>query len=272
VINLDKIYTVKSNAVRDMRKAIAKGELDAAKVAVEVVPTGYQIIVQSAVPPQTSMWSEDRAQFTPTPAMADAARADADKATALPAAKPAEDDAPVWEVLVDGKVIVSGLIRSEAQEAAGPFGNSASVRPAKVLVRTEGWPFAKAVTLLPRQTPQVPALPGMTPLGIKPAKAPQAAKVDYGLALTIALAKANVWAEKGLRLEERAGHWVPFESVHDSLLPHGLTKGQMPAATGNARKRGLIDVAWSDQIGMGRPRRGMIKLTAAGLAAHKGSV
>jgi hypothetical protein len=207
-----------------------------------VVPTGYQICERTTVAPQTSMWSEDR----PVPA--------------------------------DPEV----------------------VEQTKALVRTEEWPYAKAVTMLPRPTPQVPALPGMTPLGLPagvvvddqgakveiakisgdtlaaaaaaalPKASPQAAlKTDYGLALTSALATAKVWLTKGLALSDRAGVWVHFDAVHESNVPHGLSKGQMPASTGNARKRGLIDVAWSDEVGLGKPRKLAVRLTGTGLEAHK---
>jgi hypothetical protein len=36
--------------------------------------------------------------------------------------------AAIWQVVVNGRVLATGLIRSEAEAAAGPFGNSGSVR------------------------------------------------------------------------------------------------------------------------------------------------
>ena len=37
-------------------------------------------------------------------------------------------DAPFWEVVIDNRVVADNLTRAEAKDAAGPFGNSASVR------------------------------------------------------------------------------------------------------------------------------------------------
>jgi hypothetical protein len=48
-VNLSKTYTVKSNATRDMKKAIAKGELPA-NAEVVVVPSGYQIVLPYVAP------------------------------------------------------------------------------------------------------------------------------------------------------------------------------------------------------------------------------
>ena len=222
-MNLDKIYTVKSNATRDLKKAIAKGELaDTAEVV--VVPSGYQIVLPYVAP-----------------------------------------------------------------EAVDP-------NPISIDVFAEAAELAKAT-----RTPQVPALAGMTPLGLPPGegvrgfdpakadalrnsnadvdkvpayterKAPAAPadKMDYGMALAVALANAKVWTERGLPLSTRAGVWVPFDSVHDSLLPHGLSKGQMPASTGNARKRGLIEIAGSWEVNVAGPRKLMIRLTPAGLTAGR---
>lgn len=49
------------------------------------------------------------------------------------------NSAPIWQVLINGKVVVTGLIRSEAEDAAGPFGHAATVSPKLTLaiVRAE---------------------------------------------------------------------------------------------------------------------------------------
>ena len=52
-INFAKIYGVKSNAVRDMRKAVAAGEYKADELDVSVVPDGYQIGLTNPQPEPT---------------------------------------------------------------------------------------------------------------------------------------------------------------------------------------------------------------------------
>jgi hypothetical protein len=246
-VNLDKTYSVKSNAVRDMRKAIAKGEL-AADAQVVVVPSGYQIVLPYVAPPA-------KAVVTP-------------QVPALNGMAPMGFVGAVRAVLAGAPVeeTVKALIPSDHGDEAAP------AKPqtlAELMIATrETFAPAKADALLNGNVGADPVKPAKAP---KPAAAPQAEGKDYGLALTSALAKSKVWATLGLPLSERAGHWVHYEAVHDSDAPHGLTKGQMPATTGSARKRGLIEIAGTWEIGMPGPRKLAIRLTPAGLAAHQGS-
>jgi hypothetical protein len=132
----------------------------------------------------------------------------------------------------------------------------------KVLVRTETWPYAKAVTV-----PAVEPAPAAEPVSkaAAPRKAPTPAtgalSPDHILFLK-ALRDAKVFA--GKPVEARVGQWVKYGAVHDSDSPHNLPKGRMPGLTRVVRHRGLIDIRVE-----GRTLETC--LTAAGLEAIIGS-
>ena len=237
-MNLDKIYTVKSNAVRDMKKAIAKGELaDTAEVV--VVPTGYQVVLPYAPPPAPKPTPQVPALPGMTP-------------LGLPEAKPT----PLGVKAVAAPFVAEARAFVQNLDKPAPLG-----LPPGEGVR--GFDPAKADALR-NSNADVDKVPAYTEK-----KAPKATKVDCGLMLTVALLTAKVWREKGLRPQERVGVWVHFDAVHESDPPHTLTKGQLPASTGAARKRGLIETGWTNEVGLPGPRKIAVRLTAAGLDAGR---
>jgi hypothetical protein len=242
-MNLSKVYTVKSNAVRDMRKAISKGEL-AADASVVVVPSGFQVVLPAAP------------QAVPVQAEVVAIR-EARKATPL---VPALPGMAVMGFVDAARSVLNGASVDDAAKALLPSDHGDEAEPAtpKATLRLV------VNAALARGEPAVVEVP-VTP---KPA----AGKFDCGMALTSALATSPVWTTKGLPMSDRAGVWVLFESVHATIEANGLTKGQLPACTGSARKRGLIETEWSENVGLGKPRRVAVRLTSAGLVAHQGSV
>ena len=181
-LDLSKTYSVKSNATRDMRKAVAKGEYTADQLEVVVVPAGHQIVMVK-----------------------------------LPEAKPAK----------------------------------------------------------PKPTPQVAAMPGMTPMGFAPAPAAKPDGVPGGAAVTetdlpapqraLLVHLLNATAHGDTPTAERVGKRLFWKAAaYESTTPHGLPPRQLPGVSNALRKRGLIELEWHEE---GKRKGHGVALTAAGLAA-----
>jgi hypothetical protein len=126
-------------------------------------------------------------------------------------------------------------------------------------------------------TPQVAALPGVTPLGLKEVARPhvEAARkfltaLDGKDAAEVALTReqsqllgalVDCKALSATPLDARAGVWVKYKAIHESDTPHNLAKGQLPGLTGALRRRGFIELR-------GSSANGEVQVTAAGLAFY----
>lgn len=160
-LNLDKVYTVKSNAMRDMRKAIERGEYKRADLDVSVVPGGYQI-TRTAAP--------EGARLTPTEVVGSGDTTTAEDydwnrycaavAQLLPDRGIHDDEFVHCRFGYDhGRPVESVIelichLRSPVTDQSGEAvavltaraGSIEAEAPAeKVLVRTEEWPFAKVL-------------------------------------------------------------------------------------------------------------------------------
>jgi len=236
-LNLDKTYTVKSNATRDMKKAVAKGEYAADALEVVVVPTGYQIVVNEPVPE----WVTDSSPIAIDP-FAEAA----ELSKAVPAPKQLTyDPASIRQAvnLVNGETVSVANLHGPVRAVDGAPEKAARKAAAEAVAPLKAAREAAAV--------QVPATPAVAPAG-------SSALTPEQTRLLVALIDCKALADKPLHA--RVGVWVRYKALHDSETPHNLAKGQLPGLTGALRRKGMIELR-------GSSANGEVRLTAAALEA-----
>ena len=263
-INFDKVYSQKSNAMRDVRKAVAAKEYKARDLDVSVVPTGYQIGL--ANPP--SRPAADMMLVSPHRAEKVLVRTEAwpfakavpvyDEATS-PAGWRAPDalynPADKFQAtnLINGETVSVANLHDPIRTVEGDPVKAARKAATKTVKASKA--AAKAATKLDAQIGRKPAKPAAAPV-----KA--AAKVNGDLSedqmrLLTALVDCKAFGDKPLA--KRVGVWIKYKAIHDSDTPHNLPKGKLPSATGVLRRHGFLDIRGSSS-------NGEIMLTAAGLA------
>lgn len=209
-LNLTKTYSQRSNALRDVRKAIGAGEYARDALDVVVVPTGYQIVLAASVPAPD--WSYTRARF-------EAEQAEAQKLlTHEPAEVAADMETLRTELQTDPLVTIGAAVLAD---------RAAEVAAAK--------PAKKASKAAAPKTPKAAA-----------PKTPKAPKTD-GLGddqIRLLNALVDCKALTSAPIEQRVGLWVRSAAVHDSETPHNLPMRQVPGVMGALRRRGLVECGW----------------------------
>jgi hypothetical protein len=203
----------------------------------------------------------------------------------LKAVSAGELRADAWEVApVEGGFSLRATAANEASPTQGGLVFLSQVRDVlngasedDVLV-----PFLRK-----KPTPQVPALPGVTPLGLRPAAVLAHCEALTGLAPAAPVAepvpapvvapKPAPAAEPGLLPDAhlrvlvavydhpdcagQADAWVLYPTLNDSPTPHALPPRQVPGVLNALQRRGLIVTA------MATKTKSKLSLTPAGVAA-----
>lgn len=262
-IDLSKTYTVKSNATRDMRKAVASGAFAADALGVVVVPSGYRI-VSTALP----------AGATRTEPIPGVPLAVTDETISMVPAAP-YDPASLKQAtnLVNGAPVSVANLHPPVRSVAGDP-EKAARKAARA--STAGLQAArKAAAKMDRAIGSAPAVRNRREVGVRPVRKP-AAQPAASMAAVRPAAVPGALSEAQLRLlgalidarafndlplAERAGVWIKYKALHDTNTPHNLAKGQLPGLTGGLRRRGLIDIR-------GNSATGEVQVTLAGLTAY----
>jgi len=245
-LNLTKTYTVKSNALADVRKAVVRGECTIGEFTVVSLNGGFRIVpVQPAATPSIEEVATSPAGWRAPEIVAENAEA---MTEALAASR--DDDVP------------PGLARLRADDRAETI-REAVIADQRAQMREELVSESKvtigaAVMAGYRAEHAAPVRRGRkakldAPKLAKPAK--PAASAD-GLKVLVALFHSPALRE--LADDSRVGVWVDYKTINASDEPHGFAGRQVSGLIAGLQRRGLVECR------MEKPGKYSTRLTAAG--------
>jgi hypothetical protein len=264
-LNLDMIFTVKSNAQRNLRKAVTAGECDAGKFTVANVGGGFRIVpaprvlVEPVAEEATSPagWRAPE----PQPSIEDEAAYQAEyraEAESFAVDMPQDGDLDVPEALRLEPIApqapattTPGLARLRAHPDAEAIRDTvvadqqdALGRKARVGVAQENRAIKarkveKAIAKLDAERIPHPAF--RKPRGATPGKAAAAPGGISPEAAKVLKALFHAQAFRDLPAPERIGTWVEYGSINASDAPHGLPVRRVPGFVAGLKRRGLIE-------------------------------
>lgn len=279
-INLNKIYTVKSNATRDIRKAIERNECKAGEYEAQPVEGGFQIIGirttnEATIDVDTEM-AMDANLPAPTPeqeaAMTElnnlltkrmtAKIADATTPEAKPETGPLEYSNEELESRWHELVCIM-LPNYESNEEA-LHGDWFIFRAGTSFTEIYNWfdnEYSEGVKVLRNKQTYFDWFPRN-----KNTKNNNGIP-EMQIAVLNALYGAKTLSDKAD--DERAETWILFSDIHNSNSPHNLPKPSMAGIAGALSKRGLIKTDWGKDA-KGK-RAAIITITEAGIEALRAS-
>ena len=298
MLKLEKIYTVKSNATADIRKAISRNQCAAGEYEARKVDGGFQIF---AINPQPEQESHNEADTH------DVASQEATQETEKPQPNTV-GEWKVWsQVFDDTRKYIVGRIMDTTQPQHGGNMEYVDMRYTEdkdyceqlaAVLNGKNAPDESNETPNEESEPQPgyetssePAtgenapenpgqpsddidkyLPGAQPEPTPPTddSTPEAQKAESPVELPerqFAVLKALVGVKvlEGKEESGIVGTWIPFKELHESNNPHNLPKPAIPGIAQALIKKNLIVTDWGkDKDGK---RAVIVTITEAGIAA-----
>jgi hypothetical protein len=254
-LNLDVTFTAKSNAQRNLRKAIAAGECEAGTHTVVAAGSGFRIaqalpdVVVAPVAPVAEEATSPAGWRAPEPqpSIEDEAAYQAEYRAEQQAAEPAS--VPPGLARLRAHDDAETIRESVVADQDNALGRKARVGVAKENREIKARKVQAAIAKLDAPKPVArKSAPKAAPGGVSP----EAAKVLKALYFAPAF--------RDLPAPERIGYWVEYKSINESDAPHGLPVRRVPGFVAGLQRRGLIECR------MDKPGKYSARITPAGAA------